>query len=194
MAGETVFASVPLILYNDFSFQTLSSAVVLSFIAFLVIPFSLIINKYFKFTQERRMILTLCLTAFISSLLLISFPYFELSFERYFIFNALLYVVVNVVESFTSALLAKIYPSNLSKIGMCNAGFTIIFSTSGGKLLGDLIVTIFCILGSIDNLCNNIFVFYCFMFFIICLLIYVRYNDLRIKAIARILQRKEINN
>lgn len=190
MVGESIFVAGPLILKLDFGYDTLSAALFLSFIAFLVVPSSFLINKYFKEIQERKMILILILTCAFCSLMLISFSFFKMSLERYVLFSAVFYVAANVCESFTSALLAKIYPPNLAKIGLCNAGFTIIFSTTGGKLTGAALVTFLALLGNGKNIENTIFGLYLFVFAVLSYAIYSKYSELRVKAIARIIQRK----
>ncbi len=139
------------------------------------------------------MILILGTVGLISSLFLISYPFYVISVERFIIFGSLFYIMANVAESFTSALLAKIYPPNLAKIGICNAGFTIIFSTTGGKLTGATLITVLALLGGAETLGNKLFGLYSVLLGLLVFSIYYKYGDLRVKAIARIIQRKALH-
>lgn len=194
MVGETIFVSAPLIMFFNFGFDTFSTAILLSLISLVVVPISLLIDKAFKDIQERKIIITLSILSLLSCIILISYPFLEITLSRYIIFATILFSAANVIESFTSALLAKIYPPQLAKVGSCNAGFTIIFSTSGGKFIGGCLVTFLSMIGDSMPLLNKIFLFYTILFILIMISVYTKYNDLRVKAIARIIQRKNIGN
>lgn len=190
MVSESSTVSASIYLKQEFGYDTFYVALFLSFTAFLVVPSSYLIDKFFKEYQERKVIFILTIISFVSCAMLLSFPFFEMSMTRFFIFFSILYIVAYVSESFTSALLAKIFPPNLNKIGSCNAGFTIIFSTTGGKLAGAALVTLLGLIVGEQNLGNAMFGLYFVLFGILTWAIYYKYSDLRVKAIARIIQRK----
>lgn len=189
MASESLLVSASLILIDDFNKEAFYVSVFLSISSLMVLPTSAIIAKLAKEYQERKIILILTLIGFISSVFLISYPYFDVSFQRYFVFFVILFVVTQVLESVGSALLAKIYPANLSSVGVCNVGFTIIFTTTGGKFIGASMVSLIAVFT--ENLTNTMFIIYSGLFFLLSVFVYFKNNDLRIKAIARIIHRKQ---
>lgn len=192
MVSESMTVSASIYLKQQFNYDVLTVAMFLAVVAFLVVPASYFISYLFKEYQERKVIFILCIISVCCCFMLLSLPFFEIDLLRFYLFFTILYIVSNVLESFTSALLAKIFPPNLSKrIGLCNAGFTIIFSTTGGKLSGAVVVTIIGLFGT-DNLGNKIYGMYLIMFGLLSVAVYHKYSDLRIKAIARIIQRKNL--
>jgi hypothetical protein len=92
------------------------------------------------------------------------------------------------LESVDSALLAKIFPSNLHLI--CNSGFTIILTTTGGKFIGSFFITILGWIFFENHVYNYIIIFYFLCYGVLCFLVYKNFSDLRVKAIARIIQIK----
>ena len=188
MVSESLTVSASIYLNQTFNYDIKSVAYFLAFSSFLVIPASFVINKLFKEYQERKVILTLTIVSCISSFFMLSFEFFEMSLVRFYFFFSVLFVLAYVLESFTSALLAKIYPPNLTK-NIFNSGFAITFSTTGGKMIGAILVTV---LGTIAgrNYGNYLYGLYFILFGLVAISVYLRFADLRIKAIARIIQRK----
>lgn len=179
MLGESLFVAAPILLRLEFGYDTLSAALFLSFIAFTVVPTYFVIDRYLKEIQERKMILVLPIISLICSLLLISYPFFNMTLTRFVLFGTIFYIVANIGESFTSALLANVFPSELSKkMNICNAGFTIIFSTTGGKLIGAILITILSIFFTSISFGNKLFGLYAVLLVVLISLVYYKYSDL----------------
>lgn len=107
------------------------------------------------------------------------------------LFYSVLFVSCNILESLDSVLLAKIFPANLN-IGICNSGFTIIMGTTGGRFIGSIIISFIGKFVEKNNIFDFIISFYLICFLIISYFVYINYSDLRVKAIARIIQKKEM--
>jgi len=110
---------------------------------------------------------------------------------KFIIFYTVLFVSCNILESVDSALLAKIFPANLN-LGLYNSGFTIIMATTGGKFIGSIIITIFGLFVGRELLFDFLISFYLLSFTLISYFVYKYYHDLRVKAIARIIHKKEM--
>lgn len=188
MVAEAITVSAPVYLRTEFGYNTLNIAFFLSIISFLVVPSSFLIDKYFKHYQERNVIIVLTIISTVCCIFLISVPYFDMTLTRFYFFVSILFIAAYVLESFTSSLLAKIFPPSLKERSMCNSGFIIIFSSTGGKLCGAIIITLFGLMQM--DLANSIYGFFLVMYGFISFVIYHKYSDLRIKAVARVIQRQ----
>ncbi len=109
-----------------------------------------------------------------------------MSFLQFGVFYSLLFIANSILESAASTLLAKIVPNN---IGM-NTGMIIIITTTIGKFVGSCIVSIFGKYFGIDYLDNSIFLFFSILFATILLVVYIKFKDLRVKAISRIIKKQ----
>jgi len=128
----------------------------------------------------------------ISCFFLVNIPGFmNTTLLKFIIFYSLLFVACNILESVDSALLAKIFPANLN-LGVCNSGFTIIMATTGGRFIGSIIITIFGLFIGRELVFDFLISFYLLSFGLVSYFVYKNYSDLRVKAIARIIQKKEM--
>ena len=66
---------------------------------------------------------------------------------------------------------------------------TIIISTSGGRFVGSVLVTFFGWFG-LESIENIMYGFYGLFYLIIIICFYMKYDDLRVKAISRLIQKK----
>lgn len=155
-------------------------------------PISYLINNVSKSYPERKLMLILLICCSISCFFLIDIPLFmNTTLLKFILFYSVLFVSCNILESVDSALLAKIFPANLN-LGVCNSGFTIIMSTTGGRFIGSIIITIIGLLIRHDLVFDFLISFYLISFGLISYFVYRNYSDLRVKAIARIIQKKQL--
>jgi len=77
-------------------------------------------------------------------------------------------------------------------MGIYNSGFTIIMATTGGRFIGSIIITVFGLFIGRELVFDFLMTFYLFSFGTISYFVYKNYSDLRVKAIARIIQKKEM--
>ncbi len=132
------------------------------------------------------------LSCTVSCLFLVNIPGFMNStLPKFIVFYSILFVACNILESVDSALLAKIFPANLN-MGIYNSGFTIIMATTGGRFIGSIIITVFGLFIGRELVFDFLMTFYLFSFGTISYFVYKNYSDLRVKAIARIIQKKEM--
>ncbi len=190
MTTESLCVLTPITMPLDFDVSNLTVALFLSFTAGIVFPITYTINAMIHEQIQRKIIFILLIVCCLSCLFLVSNPLFTVSFARFFLFYTLLFVSCNILESVDSALLAMIFPSNLN-LGFCNSGFTIILTTTGGKAIGSFLITIIGLFLHLDIVYDCLITFYLISYLCLCLLVYFNYSDLRVKAIARILQKKE---
>ena len=150
------------------------------------------VNNFSKTHPERKIIFVLLIACTVSCFLLLNIPGFmNITLIKFIIFYSVLFVSCNILESVDSVLLAKIFPANLH-LGFCNSGFTIIMSTTGGRFIGSIIITIFGAMIRADLVFDFLISFYFISFGLITFFVYRNYSDLRVKAIARIIQKKEL--
>lgn len=158
-------------------------SVFISITSFLILPISLVIQKYSRLLQERQILLTLLLIISAGTVLIIEFP--VSTFYRFVVFYSIVFISSNLIESISSALIAIFIPAFMTK-GFFNAGFLIVFVISLGKAIGSALVTLFGHFG-IDNIQNAINIFYASGFLIVTYLTFKMYPDLRKRAINRVL-------
>ena len=189
MVSESLTASASIYLKAEFEYQLRGIAFFLSFTAFLVVPFSYIIDKFFNKLQERLIIFILMLIGTVSCFIMLFFSLTQMNIYLFYFLFSIIFIVAYVLESFTSTLLAKMFPPGLLSIGLCNAGFAIIISTTGGKLAGAAVITILGMFaGSLGIKLYGLFFGF---FLLITWFIYMKYPDLRVKAITRVILRKK---
>jgi len=69
-------------------------------------------------------------------------------------------------------------------------GFTIIVCTSGGRFVGSVLITFFGVFG-LYNMENVMYGFYGVFYILIIIFYNMKYEDLRVKAISRLIQKKD---
>jgi len=193
MTTESLCVLTPITMPLDFDVSSLTVALFLSFTAGVVFPITYTINAMLQEQVQRKIIFILLIICCVSCLFLITTPFFSMSLARFVLFYTLLFVSCNILESVDSALLAMIFPSNLN-LGFCNSGFTIILTTTGGKAIGSFLITIIGLFLQLEIVYDCLITFYLVSYFCLCLLVYFNYSDLRVKAISRIMQKKECEN
>jgi len=191
MTTESLCVLTPITMPVNFELSHIPIALFLSVTAGIVFPITYLINMYLKEESQRKIIFILLIICCVSCLCIINNPLFTVSLWRFIVFYTLLFVSCNILESVDSALLARIFPSNLN-LGFCNSGFTIILTTTGGKSIGSFLITIIGWFLELEVVYDCLISFYLIAYLTLCLLVYWNYSELRVKAIARILQKKEI--
>jgi MFS family permease len=189
MTTESLLVLTPITMPQQFQISHLAVALFLSITAGIVFPITYFINNLIKEQTERKIIFVLLILCFVSCLFIINLPV-DVSLVRFIISYTVLFVSCNILESVDSALLAQIFPSNLN-LGFCNSGFTIILTTTGGKFIGSFLITIIGWFLIEEVVYDCIISFYLLAYLVLCILVYNNYSDLRVKAIARIIQKKE---
>ncbi len=189
MTTESLMVITPISAPVNFGVSPKIVAWFLSFVAAVVFPITYFLSKLDQKYTERQIIFTLLILCLISSLLMINLPYMEVGVFRYMFFFTILFVSCNILESVDSALLAKIFPSNLN-LGICNSGFTIILTTTGGKFIGSFLITFVGWFVWEEGVSDCIMFYYMICFLFVNILVYFNFSELRVKAIARILQKK----
>lgn len=151
-----------------------------------VIPFSLIINQFLLVIEERKMIVLL-----ISAILLISIFFSFYFFQIYIVFFCLymlIMILTNILETYVSFLYSQIISSKISGY----SGLIIILCTTGGKVLGSLLVSVFLFYKQFNY--DLEFKFYSVLFAIVGLVILRNFKQLKVKSISRIMKKQEYFN
>jgi hypothetical protein len=188
MTTESLMVITPISAPVNFGVSPKIVAWFLSFAAAVVFPINYYISKLDQKFTERQIIFTLLILSLVSSLFLINLPYVEVGIIRFMLSFTLLFVSCNLLESVDSALLAKMFPSNLN-LGVCNSGFTIILTTTGGKFIGSFLITFVGWFVNEEGVSDYIMFYYMILFLILNIMVYFNYSELRVKAIARIIQK-----
>lgn len=126
----------------------------------------------------------LCCCGLIRSLWLISL-------SQFLIFYSILFISASMLESIDSSLLAKILPNNNSNNNFnkfVNPGLTIILTTTTGRFMGSLLVSIFGMYG-FESIQNITFIFLIVLYAVAYVFVISFYDDLRVKAICRIIKK-----
>jgi MFS family permease len=191
MTTESLLVLIPISMPDQFDIEPKYVALFLCVTSLIVFPITYLVSNLAKKYSERKIILYLIIFSTISCALMIDLPSITVSLGRFIIFYTILFVSCNILESVDSALLAQIFPKTLN-FGLCNSGFTIILTITGGRLIGSLLITLF---GGIffSYVYDALIAFYLALFALLTVLIYYKYSDLRVKAIARIIQREDID-
>jgi MFS family permease len=189
MTTECVFVLIPLTLPYDYGLDSDMVSIFLCVSAFLVLPMSFIMIHYFQHYQERKIIRYLLLLAAVSCLFLINY-FWVVGFPQFSVAFCILFICSNLLESVSSSLLAKIVPQNL-QVGFMNTGLIIIIATTIGKFVGNCLVTLFSGFGY-ENIGNATYLCFFMFYGLLFILLVWRYKDLRVKAISRILKKKNL--
>lgn len=187
MCSESLMVVIPIVMPLDFDVTRNFAAYLLSITALIVFPFSYLVSNLSLKYSERRLIFLSIVICMISSFLLINFTGLSVSLIRFIIFFSILFVACNILESLDSVLLAKMFPSNLN-LGIVNSGFMIILTTSGGRFLGSLLITVLGSFVEINIVFDYLMIFYFICFLVVAFTIFLNYDNLRVKAINRILR------
>lgn len=191
MTTESLCVLTPISMPVNFEVSHIPIAIFLSITAGIVFPITYLINMVLQEQAQRKVIFILLIICFVSCVFIINNPLFTVSLGRFIVFYTLLFVSCNILESVDSALMAQIFPSNLN-LGFCNSGFTIILTTTGGKSIGSFLITVIGWFLELDVVYDCLISFYLVSYLALCILVYLNYSELRVKAIARILQKKEV--
>lgn len=133
------------------------------------------------------MIILLLLVLFLACL---SFSFnFLYQYYLFFIVYSFNMIMTNILETYVSFLYSQIISSNISSY----SGYIIVLCTTGGKVLGSLLVCLFVYLAQYKNF-ELEFRFYSIIVLVVLLFVYKNYEYLRIKAISRIMKKKEYFN
>jgi hypothetical protein len=89
-------------------------------------------------------------------LLLVSYSEEQLFEEQYIAGTVILFVSINISEGTSNSLLTKLLPKNLAR-GFFNAGFLCSLFALGGKLLGNILMTIAALHG-VECIMNRVFI------------------------------------
>ena len=120
MCAESMLIATPLYFTLEFPDETHFFVVMFLVTASAcVIPASYFFNKLSRNLPERRLIIILLSVSLGCCILLLKIP--DLNLYKFLFFYTVLFICTNILESLTSALLAKIFPTNLN-FGLCNSG------------------------------------------------------------------------
>lgn len=177
---ESILVFAPINLYLNYGINVLGTCIFLITTSLLVIPLSLFINKLLLTVNECRMIFwSICI-------LFISFCIFSfIQLEFYFIFFILysfIIILSNIIETYVNLLYSQIISYRISGY----SGLIIILCTTGGKVIGSLIGTVFVLF-------NNQFEWrlYAICFFLVLLIVWKNLSILRVTAISRIIKKQD---
>ncbi len=99
----------------------------------------------------------------------------------------LILILANVLETYVSCLYSKIISSNISGY----SGLIIIMCTTGGKLVGSILVSFFIYIRDSNHKLS--WYLFTIIFLIVFTITYKNYKNLRVKAICRVLKKKDLN-
>ena len=143
----------------------------------------LIFDRLSKNYKERQLLIVLLLVSFFSCLLMWRYLW-EVTVLKYISLFTLLSLTTNILESVGSALVAKIFVGGENN-KIINSGFVIVMAVTGGRWLGSNLVSVFGYFG-LELIQDVTFLFFAVVFAVLCVLVYLNYDKLRVKAIARI--------
>jgi hypothetical protein len=188
MTNESILVTAPYYLYRVEVKQNESIvSLYMSMSLFLIIPTSLLLSNYLSNKMKDRKIIILLVVFCVMLMFVLS----RLENSVFFMFlSGFIIVISSLLENLASQMFAKIIPSNY-EICKMDAFIIINYITTFARLIGCLSLFVFPGLNEIE-LINIIFTisfgFYCFILF----LSIVFYNDLRVKAIARLMRNKSM--
>jgi len=156
-----------------------------------VLPFSLLLNYFYKYSSERYMIKILTICSLISCFAMIRFSIHGIHITQFLFFYSVLFISASLLESVDSNLLIKIMPYHNNKTShkLLNPALALKLKTSAGRATGSLLVTIFGIYGGIESIQNYTFLSFSILYLVVYVLVLVFYNDLKVKAISRIIKK-----
>ena len=93
--------------------------------------------------------------------------------------------MTSCLESVASSLLIKAYVDEVEGTWM-NSGFIISYSTTSGRSIGSLLVTITLILVGVDYALPLLYGFISIVFAIVIIISYIFRRELRVKSIAKL--------
>lgn len=190
MTTESLLVLTPITMPDDYLLSHQFVAIFLTTSALIVFPISYLINNLSKRYSERKILFILLLLCVLSSGMLINFYTYVVGLYRFMIFYMILFVCCNILESVDSVLMAKVFPSQLN-IGIVNSGFMIILTTSGGRFIGSLLITVFSQIMDEEHVYDCLMILYFSSFAILSLVVYNYYDKLRLTAILRIIQKHQ---
>lgn len=136
--------------------------------------------------EERKMILSMLILSLISLTFLSSVHIQTRNYWNYFVVYSCLLVMANIMETFVSCLYSKIISSKISGY----SGIIIICCTTGGKVIGCILVSIFLYYRYSYHKFPWIAlgIFYSF----ISIITIKNYKHLKVRAISRILKKRDL--
>ncbi len=147
----------------------------------------MIINKWLLLVEERKMIVTMLFLSLTALAFLAIIHIQEKNYWNYFIIFSLLLIMTNVMETFVSCLYSKIISSRISGY----SGIIIIFCTTGGKIIGCLLVAAYLyyryLLHKLPWFCMITF------YFVVTFITLKNYKNLKVRAISRLLKKRDFN-
>lgn len=155
-----------------------------------MLPVSYVINNLSVSYQERGILKHLILISLVSCILLIRFDFiYQIHYLQFLFFFGILFISSNLIDSVGSTLMSKIMPNSYGNNS--NPAFRMIVNTTFGRFTGCCLITIFGIFGY-KWIQFSIFFFVSICYILIYFFAVLKYNDLRVKAISRIIKKKYI--
>jgi hypothetical protein len=134
-------------------------------------------------------ILTLCSLISCCGLIRLSINGIHLS--QFLTFYSVLFISASLLESVDSNLLIKIMPNHNNKTSqkLLNPALALKLTSTAGRATGSLLVTIYGMYEGIESIQNYSFISFLILYLVVYVLVIVFYNDLRVKAISRIIKK-----
>ena len=183
---ESLLVYSPIYLYSSFNFNAHETCIFLTITALLIIPSSILINKLLLLIEERKMIIGILVILFLS-FLAFSFIILEYSII-FFILYSFALIMTNILETYVTFLYSQIISSKISGY----SGFIIILCTTGGKVLGSLLVSFFALYQT--KYYDLEWKLYACLFFLVCGITIKNLNTLKVSSISRIMKKQEYFN
>lgn len=150
---------------------------------FSLIPIGFAFKYFITYYKEKKVFLIItalcCLSTFTISYL--SFN----SLNLYFIFYLIAINLAYSLDTIASSLFIKTYINEFEKTSY-NSGFIISYSTTSGRTIGSLLVTVTISCFGVDKMNLILYGFVSLLFFIICLTSVLMRREIRVKAISKL--------
>ncbi|KAJ1428034.1 major facilitator superfamily domain-containing protein [Ochromonadaceae sp. CCMP2298] len=157
MGQEMSVSSIPLITSSVFGWSQESAGYYMALVGALVLPVNIFVNSFVKDVEERDMVLRLTCCC-VGGMLFVCNTYVlgEYTLLQYVLGTSLMFTCLNALEGIIMALLAKLISPELAK-GTFNSGLLATEAGTLGRVVGDVLITVFGGTHSPEVLTNNLF-------------------------------------
>jgi hypothetical protein len=143
MGQELAISSMPFITRQLFFTSNEICGYYMAGIGGLVLPVTVAINQMSKDSEERDMVLRLTEVTILGIILICHFGLFgNYSLFQYLCGSAIIFTSLNAVEGIVMSLLSKVISPELAR-GTFNSGLLATEAGTFGRVLGDLVITVF---------------------------------------------------
>lgn len=143
MGQELAISSMPFVTRQLFFTSNEICGYYMAGIGGLVLPVTVAINQMSKDSEERDMVLRLTEVTIVGIILICHFGIFgNYSLFQYLCGSAIIFTSLNAVEGIVMSLLSKVISPELAR-GTFNSGLLATEAGTFGRVLGDLVITVF---------------------------------------------------